>query len=115
MVFLFFVINVNLWDVFVDLFGWIVFYLWVFVIDWCDFWCVYCMVENMMFLLKLEVLSLEELEWVCGVFIDCGVKKIWLIGGEFLVWCDILILICLFGVKVKFGVFEEFMLMINGS
>jgi cyclic pyranopterin phosphate synthase len=60
-------------------------YLRVSVTDRCDLRCVYCMAEDMTFLPKKELLTLEELERLCGAFIDLGVDKIRLTGGEPLV------------------------------
>ena len=60
-------------------------YLRVSVTDRCDFRCVYCMAEDMTFLPKAEILSLEELERVCSAFVERGVTKLRLTGGEPLV------------------------------
>src|SRR5947199_6891936 len=60
-------------------------YLRVSVTDRCDFRCVYCMSENMAFLPKQDLLTLEELDRLCGVFIARGVRKLRLTGGEPLV------------------------------
>ena len=60
-------------------------YLRVSVTDRCDFRCTYCMSENMEFLSKKNVLSLEELDRICNTFIELGVKKIRIPGGEPLV------------------------------
>ena len=60
-------------------------YLRVSVTDRCDLRCVYCMAEDMTFLPKKEVLSLEELDRLCSTFIDMGVRKLRLTGGEPLV------------------------------
>ncbi|TPG48913.1 GTP 3',8-cyclase MoaA [Roseomonas nepalensis] len=60
-------------------------YLRVSVTDRCDLRCVYCMAEDMTFLPKRELLTLEELERLCGAFIDLGVERIRLTGGEPLV------------------------------
>ena len=68
-----------------DPFGRNVTYLRVSVTDRCDLRCVYCMAEEMTFLPKKDLLSLEELEQVCGAFIDSGVDKIRITGGEPLV------------------------------
>jgi cyclic pyranopterin phosphate synthase len=65
----------------VDSFGRAVTYLRVSVTDRCDSRCVYCMAEDMTFLPKKDLLSLEELDRVCSAFIDKGVKKIRLTGG----------------------------------
>ncbi len=69
----------------IDPFGRHVSYLRVSVTDRCDFRCVYCMSEDMTFLPKKDVLSLEELERLCGAFIRKGVRKLRLTGGEPLV------------------------------
>ena len=60
-------------------------YLRVSVTDRCDFRCVYCMSENMTFLPKKELLTLEELDRMCSAFIRMGVKKLRITGGEPLV------------------------------
>ena len=60
-------------------------YLRVSVTDRCDFRCVYCMAENMTFLPKKELLTLEELDRMCSTFIRLGVKKLRITGGEPLV------------------------------
>ena len=65
-------------------------YLRVSVTDRCDLRCVYCMKEKMNFLPKSDVLSLEEIERLCDNFIDLGVEKIRLTGGEPLVRKDII-------------------------
>jgi sulfatase maturation enzyme AslB (radical SAM superfamily) len=68
-------------------------YLRVSVTDRCDFRCVYCMAEDMTFLPKAEILSLEELDRLCSAFVRLGVRKLRLTGGEPLVrrnvmaWC----------------------------
>ena len=77
----------------IDPFGREVNYLRVSVTDRCDFRCTYCMSENMTFLPKKDILSLEELETICNVFIKLGTKKIRLTGGEPLVRKGILNLI----------------------
>jgi cyclic pyranopterin phosphate synthase len=60
-------------------------YLRVSVTDRCDFRCVYCMSENMTFLPKKELLTLEELDRLCSVFISQGIRKLRITGGEPLV------------------------------
>ncbi|MED5339178.1 MAG: radical SAM protein, partial [Pseudomonadota bacterium] len=69
----------------IDPYGRKINYLRLSVTDRCDFRCIYCMSENMKFLPKTEVLTLEELEKICAAFISLGVKKIRLTGGEPLV------------------------------
>lgn len=99
----------------IDPFGRAVTYLRVSVTDRCDFRCVYCMSEHMTFLPKKDVLSLEELETVCNAFIDKGVRKLRLTGGEPLVRKDIMVLINRLGAKVKSGELDELTLTTNGS
>ena len=65
-------------------------YLRVSVTDRCDFRCVYCMSEKMQFLPKKDLLTLEELDKVCSVFIEMGIKKLRITGGEPLVRRNIL-------------------------
>jgi len=60
-------------------------YLRLSVTDRCDFRCVYCMAEDMTFLPRQQVLSLEEIERLAALFVSQGVKKIRLTGGEPLV------------------------------
>ena len=98
-----------------DPFGRMVSYLRVSVTDRCDFRCTYCMAENMTFLPKKDLLTLEELERLCGAFIDKGVKKIRLTGGEPLVRKNIMYLVRALGDRVKAGQLEELTLTTNGS
>jgi len=60
------------------------------VIDRCDFRCVYCMDEKMTFLPRAQILTLEELEWLGRAFVELGVTKIRITGGEPLVRKNIL-------------------------
>jgi cyclic pyranopterin phosphate synthase len=69
----------------IDPFGRAISYLRVSVTDRCDFRCVYCMAENMSFLPKAEILSLEELDRLCSAFIAFGVRKLRLTGANR--WC----------------------------
>ena len=98
----------------IDPFGREVNYLRVSVTDRCDFRCTYCMSENMFFLPKKDILSLEELETICNVFIKLGTKKIRLTGGEPLVRKGILNLIKNLGKKIGNGL-DELTLTTNGS
>ena len=66
----------------IDPFGRQVSYLRVSVTDRCDLRCVYCMAEDMHFLPKADILSLEELERLCAAFVRQGVRKIRLTGGR---------------------------------
>ena len=98
-----------------DPFGRDVSYLRVSVTDRCDFRCTYCMSENMTFLPKKDLLSLEELERLCGVFISLGVKKLRLTGGEPLVRKNIMGLIAALSKHLNTGALEELTLTTNGS
>src|SRR2546425_13269132 len=69
----------------VDPFARAITYLRVSVTDRCDFRCVYCMAENMTFLPKADLLTLEELDRLCSIFVAKGVRKLRLTGGEPLV------------------------------
>ena len=86
-----------------DPFGRHVDYLRVSVTDRCDFRCVYCMAEDMTFLPKKDLLTLEELERLCGVFIKLGVKKLRLTGGEPLVRKNLMTLIGGLSTHLKTG------------
>jgi GTP 3',8-cyclase len=99
----------------IDPFGRHVSYLRVSVTDRCDFRCVYCMSEDMTFLPKKDVLSLEELERLCGAFIRKGVRKLRLTGGEPLVRRNIMSLINNLGKHLKTGALDELTLTTNGS
>jgi cyclic pyranopterin phosphate synthase len=90
-------------------------YLRISVTDRCDFRCVYCMSEDMSFLPKSEVLSLEELERLCGTFIRLGVKKLRLTGGEPLVRRDIMYLFRGLSKHLKSGELDELTVTTNGS
>ena len=82
----------------IDPFGRTITYLRVSVTDRCDFRCVYCMAEEMTFLPKSELLTLEELDRVCGAFVRLGVRKLRLTGGEPLVRRNIMTLFHSLGV-----------------
>ena len=90
-------------------------YLRVSVTDRCDLRCVYCMKEKMNFLPKSDVLSLEEIERLCDNFIDLGVEKIRLTGGEPLVRKDIIHLIKNLNKKKSVSNLKEITLTTNGS
>jgi cyclic pyranopterin phosphate synthase len=87
----------------------------VSVTDRCDFRCVYCMAEDMTFLPKQEVLSLEELDRLCTAFVNTGVKKLRLTGGEPLVRRNIMWLIERLGRHLGTGDLEELTLTTNAS
>jgi cyclic pyranopterin phosphate synthase len=98
-----------------DPFGRDVSYLRVSVTDRCDFRCVYCMSEDMTFLPKKDVLSLEELDRLCGAFVRLGVRKLRLTGGEPLVRRNIMWLIERLGEHLKTGGLDELTVTTNGS
>jgi len=99
----------------IDPFGRSIDYLRVSVTDRCDFRCVYCMAEDMTFLPKAEILSLEELERLCGAFVRHGVKKLRLTGGEPLVRRNIMSLIRGLSRHLDSGELEELTITTNGS
>ncbi|WP_404864515.1 GTP 3',8-cyclase MoaA [Georhizobium sp. MAB10] len=99
----------------IDPFGRAISYLRVSVTDRCDFRCTYCMAENMTFLPKKDLLSLEELDRLCTVFIEKGVRRLRLTGGEPLVRKNIMHLIRDLSRHLKSGALEELTLTTNGS
>jgi GTP 3',8-cyclase len=99
----------------IDPYGRMVSYLRVSVTDRCDFRCVYCMAEDMTFLPKRELLTLEELDRLCTAFIDKGVRKLRLTGGEPLVRKNIMSLIRSLGRHLETGALEELTITTNGS
>jgi len=99
----------------VDPFGRAISYLRVSVTDRCDFRCVYCMSENMHFLPKQELLTLEELDRLCTVFVHNGVRKLRLTGGEPLVRRGIMTLIGALSRHLIAGSLDELTLTTNGS
>jgi GTP 3',8-cyclase len=99
----------------IDPFGRHISYLRVSVTDRCDFRCVYCMAEDMTFLPKADVLSLEELERLCSAFVRRGVKKLRMTGGEPLVRKNVMSLFRGLGRHLESGALEELTLTTNGS
>ncbi len=98
----------------IDPFGRTISYLRVSVTDRCDFRCVYCMAEDMTFLPKPELLSLEEMARLCGAFIRLGTDKIRITGGEPLVRRGVLTLFQGLGARIGNGL-SELTLTSNGS
>mgnify|MGYP002713205360 CR=1 FL=1 len=90
-------------------------YLRVSVTDRCDFRCVYCMSENMTFLPKKELLTLEELDRMCSAFIGLGVEKLRITGGEPLVRRDIMTFFNAMGRHLETGALKELTLTTTGS
>src|SRR3954454_22676825 len=91
----------------IDPFGRRISYLRVSVTDRCDLRCVYCMAEDMTFLPKREVLTIEELDRLCGAFIGLGVERIRLTGGEPLVRKGVLSLFRSLGARIGGGGLKE--------
>ena len=96
----------------IDKFGRRVDYIRLSVTDRCDFRCVYCMTEDMTFLPRKEILSLEELFLVGKAFVDLGVSKIRLTGGEPLVRSDVITLVERLG---ELPGLEELLITTNGA
>ncbi len=99
----------------IDPFGRAISYLRVSVTDRCDFRCVYCMAENMTFLPKADLLTLEELDRLCSAFIVKGVRKLRLTGGEPLVRRGIMTLFQSLARHLAEGTLDELTLTTNGS
>ncbi len=99
----------------IDPFGRRIDYLRVSVTDRCDFRCTYCMAEDMTFLPKKDLLSLEELDRLCTAFVEKGVRKLRLTGGEPLVRKNIMHLVRELSRHLKSGALEELTLTTNGS
>ena len=98
-----------------DPFGRDISYLRVSVTDRCDFRCVYCMSENMTFLPKSDILSLEELDRMCSAFVGLGVRKLRFTGGEPLVRRNIMSLFRSMKRHLDSGALEEVTVTTNGS
>ncbi len=99
----------------IDPFGRAITYLRVSVTDRCDFRCVYCMAEDMTFLPRKDLLTLEELDRLCTAFIEKGVRKIRITGGEPLVRRNIMNLFEALGRHLQTGTLDELTLTTNGS
>ena len=98
-----------------DPYGRKVTYLRVSVTDRCDLRCVYCMSENMRFLPRDDLLTLEEMERLCRVFVSKGVRKIRLTGGEPLVRHNVMSLVSGLGRLIGPDGLEELTLTTNGT
>jgi GTP 3',8-cyclase len=98
-----------------DPFGRKISYLRVSVTDRCDLRCVYCMAEDMTFLPKKEVLTLEELDRLCGAFIGLGTEKIRLTGGEPLLRKGVIQLFRSLGARLGGGGLRELTVTTNGT
>jgi len=99
----------------VDPFGRAITYVRVSVTDRCDFRCVYCMSEDMTFLPKPEVLSLEELDRLCSAFVRMGTRKLRVTGGEPLVRRGVMTLFRSLSRHLDSGALDELTLTTNGS
>ncbi len=99
----------------IDPFGRSIDYLRISVTDRCDFRCVYCMSEDMTFLPKAEILTLEELDRLCSAFVGMGVRKLRLTGGEPLVRRNIMWLFERLGRHLESGALKELTVTTNGS
>jgi len=99
----------------IDPFGRTITYLRVSVTDRCDLRCFYCMSEDMTFLPKADLLTLEELDRLCTVFIGKGVRKLRLTGGEPLVRRNMMSLVRSLSRHLQSGALEELTLTTNGS
>src|SRR6187399_424802 len=98
-----------------DPFGRTITYLRVSVTDRCDLRCFYCMSEDMTFLPKADLLTLEELDRLCSAFIAKGVKKLRLTGGEPLVRRNVMSLVHSLSRHLKSGALSELTLTTNGT
>ncbi len=98
----------------IDPFGRHITYLRVSVTDRCDFRCVYCMSEDMTFLPRADLLTLEELDRLCGAFVSLGVRKLRITGGEPLVRRNLMSLFERLGQRLGDGL-DELTLTTNGS
>lgn len=99
----------------VDPFGRQINYLRLSVTDRCDFRCTYCMAENMTFLPRADLLTLEELDRLCTAFVERGVRKLRITGGEPLVRKGIMTLFESLGRHLNTGALDELTLTTNGS
>ena len=99
----------------IDPFGRTISYLRVSVTDRCDLRCFYCMSEDMTFLPKADLLTLEELDRLCSAFIAKGVRKLRLTGGEPLVRRNVMSLVRSLSRHLDTGALDELTLTTNGS
>jgi cyclic pyranopterin phosphate synthase len=99
----------------VDPFGRAITYIRVSVTDRCDFRCVYCMSEDMTFLPKRDLLSLEELDRLCSAFVRLGTRKIRVTGGEPLVRRGVMTLFRSLSRHIGEGNLDELTVTTNGS
>jgi len=99
----------------IDPFARAITYLRVSVTDRCDFRCVYCMAEQMTFLPRRDLLTLEELDRLCTQFVGLGVRKLRVTGGEPLVRKNIMQFFRDMGRHLESGALDELTITTNGS
>src|SRR3984885_16227776 len=99
----------------VDPFGRAIGYLRVSVPDRCYYRCVYCMSEDMNFLPKRDILSLEELDRLCSIFISLGARRLRITGGEPLVRRNVMSLFHGLSPHLSGGTLDEVTVTTNGS
>src|SRR5690606_28451951 len=99
----------------IDPFGRHITYVRVSVTDRCDFRCVYCMSEHMTFLPKRDLLTLEELDRLCTAFVNKGVRRLRITGGEPLVRKNVMWLFNALSRHLASGALDEVTLTTNGS
>ena len=99
----------------IDPFGRAIAYVRISVTDRCDYRCVYCMSEDMNFLPKRDVLSLEELDRLCSTFVSLGARKIRITGGEPLVRRNVMSLFHGLSRHLSAGTLDEVTVTTNGS
>jgi GTP 3',8-cyclase len=99
----------------VDPFGRAISYVRISVTDRCDYRCVYCMSEDMNFLPKRDILSLEELDRLCSTFVSLGARRIRITGGEPLVRRNVMSLFHGLSRHLSAGTLDEVTLTTNGS
>jgi GTP 3',8-cyclase len=98
-----------------DPFGRNISYLRVSVTDRCDLRCFYCMSEDMTFLPKADLLTLEELDRLCTAFIHKGVRKLRLTGGEPLVRRNLMSLVRSLSRHLRSGALHELTMTTNAT
>src|ERR1700747_3888465 len=109
------ILPASLSDPMTDPYGRTISYLRVSVTDRCDLRCFYCMSEDMTFLPKADLLTLEELDRLCSAFIAKGVRKLRLTGGEPLVRRNVMSLVRSLSRHLETGALNELTLTTNGS
>ena len=110
-----FIKNPNNKKILIDSYGRTINYLRVSVTDRCNYRCTYCMPEKMKFLPKKDLLTLDEMDYLCSLFISRGIKNIRLSGGEPLVRKGIIKFISNLSRFIKEGDLDEITITTNGS